>query len=524
VAGSPWRPLKNRLFRTLLVANLVSDIGAFMQGVGAAWLMVSLHAGPFYVALIQTASTLPFFLLVLPAGALGDIADRRRIVLIAEYWMLAAALLLAVATFLGMVTPWLLLALTFVLSAGDACEAPAWRAFLPELVGLEDLPAASALNGIEFNLARAVGPALAGLLVAWAGAGTAFLVNAVSFLGVIVVVARWRRPAQARSGPAETLGGATVAALRYVRHSPEIRTLLLWTGCVMFFASAILALLPTVAHRLSGGSLGYGFLLAFFGSGAVLGAILLPRLRVLSPASLLSAALAVLSITLVAAGVLRAIWVLCGFMALGGSAWMIFISNVNTMVQRLAPSWVRARVLSVFLLVFQGSVALGSVVWGLAAEHRGIALALLVAGAGTAASIILRFFADLPRIDDLDLSPWIRGKTPRLVMPADYDPEDGPVLVAVEYRVDASRTAFFLEAVQRLGRLRRRDGASRWGIFRDTEEPDRYVETFIVASWAEHLRQHERSVRADKPVREAVVGSAREVPVVHHFVYARPRR
>jgi MFS family permease len=521
--ASPWRPLKNRIFRDLLVANLVSDIGAFMQGVGAAWLMVSLRAGPLNVALIQTASTLPFFLLVLPAGALGDIADRRRLILFTESWMIAAALALAALTFLGLVTPWLLLALTFVLSAGDAFEAPAWRALLPELVEREDLASASALNGIEFNLARAVGPALAGLLVAWAGAGTAFLVNAVSFLGVLVIVARWKRPARATSAPAETVGGATVAALRYVRHSPEIRTLLVWTGCVMFFACAIMALLPTVAHRLSKGSLGYGFLLAFFGAGAVLGALFLPRLRArLSPAGILAAALAALSVALVAAGTLQTLWGLCGFMALGGSAWMIFISSLNTMVQQLAPSWVRARVLAVFLLVFQGSIALGSVVWGLTAEHKGVTLALVLAGSGTAASILLRLIAHLPRVD-VDLSPWIRGKTPRLVMATDYDPDDGPVLVTVEYRVDPSRAATFLEAVHRLGRLRRRDGASRWGVFRDAETPDRYVETFIVASWAEHLRQHERAVRADQPVREAVHGSTRET-IIHHFIYARRRR
>jgi MFS family permease len=518
--ASPWRPLKNRIFRDLLLANLVSDIGAFMQGVGAAWLMVSLGAGPLNVALIQTATTLPFFLLVLPAGALGDIANRRRLILITESWMVAAALVLAIATFLGLVSPWLLLALTFVLSAGDAFEAPAWRALLPELAGREDLASASALNGIEFNLARAVGPALAGLLIASTGVGTAFLVNAVSFLGVIVVVARWKRPARASSAPAETIGGATVAALRYVRHSPAIRTLLLWTGCVMFFASAIMALLPTVAHRLSGNSLGYGFLLAFFGSGAVLGALIMPRLRtLLSTTDILSLALAVLSVTLLATGTLRAFWALCGFMTFGGSAWIIFISILTTMVQQLAPSWVRARVLAVFLLVFQGGVALGSFVWGLAAERRSVAFAFVLAGSGTAASILLRFFARLPNVD-VDLSPWIHWNAPGPVAAADYGPDDGPVLVTIEYRVDPHRAAAFLEAVHRLGRLRRRDGASRWNVFRDTQFPDRYVETFIVNSWAEHLRQHERPVRADRPVEEAVHRSAREPPTIRHFVYA----
>lgn len=522
--ASPWRPLKNRIFRDLLLANLVSDIGAFMQGVGAAWLMVSLGAGPLNVALIQTATTLPFFLLVLPAGALGDIADRRRLILVTESWMLAAALALAVATFLGLVSPWLLLALTFVLSAGDAFEAPSWRALLPELVSREDLASASALNGIEFNLARAVGPALAGLLIAATSVGTAFLVNAVSFLGVIVVVARWKRPVRASSSPAETIGGATVAALRYVRHSPAIRTLLLWTGCVMFFASAIMALLPTVAHRLTGSSLGYGFLLAFFGSGGVLGALVMPRLRAsLSTTDILSLALAVLSIALLATGTLRAFWALCGFMIFGGSAWIIFISTLTTMVQQLAPSWVRARVLAVFLLAFQGSVALGSFVWGLAAERRSLAFAFVLASAGTAATILLRFVARLPDVD-VDLSPWNHWNSPPAVAALGYGPEDGPVLVTVEYRVSPERVATFIKAVHRLGRLRRRDGASRWGVYHDTEAPDRYVETFIVDSWAEHQRQHERPVKADRPVEEAVQRSAREAPTVHHLVYARQRR
>src|SRR5437667_4445874 len=221
-AAGLWRPLRTPIFRQLLVADIVSDVGTFMQGVGAAWLMVSLGAGPGYVALTQTASTLPFFLLALPAGAIGDIVDRRKLILYTEAWMVCAALALAIVTVTGVITPWLLLALTFAFSAGDAFETPTWRAVLPELVPREDLPAASALNGIEFNLARAVGPALAGVLIAVAGVGAAFLVNVASFLGVIVVVARWKRPVRTRTAPAETLRGATVAAIRYVRNVPAI--------------------------------------------------------------------------------------------------------------------------------------------------------------------------------------------------------------------------------------------------------------------------------------------------------------
>jgi MFS family permease len=243
------------MFRYLLVADVVSDIGSFMQSVGAAWLMVSLGAGPMYVALTQTASTLPFVLLALPAGAIGDIVDRRKLILYTEAWMAAAAMILAVVTLAGIVTPWLLLGLTFALSAGDAFETPTWRAVLPEVVRKDDLPAASALNGIEFNIARAVGPALGGLLIAAAGVGAAFGVNVASFAGVILVVARWKRPARQRTAPPETIGGATVAAIRYVRFSPEVRGLMLRAGVVMFFASAPFALLPTVASNAGNGAI-----------------------------------------------------------------------------------------------------------------------------------------------------------------------------------------------------------------------------------------------------------------------------
>src|SRR5258707_2832735 len=217
---SLWRPLRVSSFRNLIIADVVSDVGAFMQSTGAAWLMVLLNAGPMYVAFTQTASTLPFFLFALPAGAIGDIIDRRKLILYTEAWMLCAAIALAVVTLTGVITPWMLLALTFALSAGDAFETPTWRAVLPELVPKDDLAAASALNGIEFNIARAVGPALAGALIATAGIGTAFVLNAVSFFGVILVVARWKRRSRPRTAPAETVGGATVAAIRYVRYSP----------------------------------------------------------------------------------------------------------------------------------------------------------------------------------------------------------------------------------------------------------------------------------------------------------------
>ena len=250
-----------------------------MQSVGAAWLMVSFGAGPMYVALTQTASSLPFFVLALPAGAIGDIVDRRTLILVTEVWMLATATLLAALTIAGATTPWLLLAFTFAIAAGEALQTPTWRAVLPELVPRTDLAAASALNGIEFNFARAVGPALAGGLIAIAGVSAAFVVNALSFVGVLWVVARWKPPSHPHAAPAETIRGATIAALRYVRHSPGIRAVTLRSGVVMFFGSAVLALLPTVAGGAGNGSLGYGFLLGCFGAGGIAGALLMQPAR-----------------------------------------------------------------------------------------------------------------------------------------------------------------------------------------------------------------------------------------------------
>ena len=275
----PWQPLRNRTFRNLLASNLISDIGTFMQSVGAAWLMTSLTRNPLYIALIQTASALPFFLLALPAGSIGDIFDRRKLILGTETWMLVIAVVLTVATFAGVMTPWLLLLLTLGLSIGDAVESPTWRAIFPELVDKEELPAALALNGIEFNLARAVGPGLGGFIVASVGVGAAFAFNALSFFGVIAVIERWKRPVRKSTLPAETFRGATSAAIRYVRYSPGIRRLLLRSAVLIFFTSSFWALLPTAARELSKSPIAYGFLLGSFGLGAVLGAVVLQRTR-----------------------------------------------------------------------------------------------------------------------------------------------------------------------------------------------------------------------------------------------------
>ena len=517
-------PLRITTFRNLLLANLASDIGAFMQSVGAAWLMVSFGAGPKYVALTQTASALPFFLLALPAGSIGDIVDRRKLILFTETWMVICAAVLAVLTMVGVTSPWLLLVLTFAISAGDAFESPSWRALLPDLVPREDLAAASALNGIEFNLARALGPALAGVLIASTGAGAAFLVNALSFAGVILVIARWRPHARQGLAPAETVGGATVAALRYVRHSPEIRTLTYRSGIVMFFASATLALLPLVARRASESPLGYGLLLGCFGVGAVLGALLIQPARARwSLNAVVSWAVGVFGATVVGTGALRGMAGLAAVMLVGGGAWIIFLSLLAAAVQNLAPDWVRARVLAVFMLFFQGGVAAGSALWGSLAERLGIERALVWAGLGTVAAAALGLLHKLPESPE-DVAPWIHWRLPTLAADPAQDLDDGPVLVSVEYIVKPQEDDAFLHAMHEQERVRRRDGASRWGIYHDVESADRYVESFIIATWAEHVRQHARQIQADRQLEDRIQKLVQGSPRVRHFLYARPRK
>jgi MFS family permease len=513
-----WQPLRVTVFRNLLAADVISDIGTFMQNVGAAWLMVSLGAGPIFIALTQTAASLPYFLLALPAGSAGDIVDRRKLILFTESWMMGVALILAILTIAGVMSPWILLVLTFALSAGDAFETPAWRAILPELVPKEDLAAASALNGIEFNLARAVGPALAGALISVAGVATAFITNFVSFFGVILVVARWKRPVRRRSAPPESFSGATVAAIRYVRHSPAILTVLLRTGIVMFFSSALFALLPTVSRSVNQNATGYGLLLGCFGGGAIIGALVMQSARDRwTMESIVSTGVVSLGLVILAMSGLHRLSTLAAVMLVGGAAWVIFISLINALVQNLAPDWVRARVLAIFILVYQGSYALGTATWGAIAQRSGVGTALVYAGLGTIATAAVALVAKLPN-STADLSPWNHWRMPVVIKEVGTDIEKGPVLVTVEYAVIPNRTAEFVDAMHEYGRMRRRDGAYRWSVFRDTEVADRFLEIFLVNSWAEHLRQHERQTQGDRELEGRIYSCLSGAPAVRHLI------
>ncbi|HME72692.1 MAG TPA: MFS transporter, partial [Myxococcota bacterium] len=361
-----WKPLRRPVFRALWIATIASAIGTWMQDVGASWLMTSLAPTPLLVSLVQAASNLPFFVLALPAGALADLVDRRRLLMVSQAWMLLSAAALGILTLSGAVTPVSLLLLTFCLGVGSALNAPAWQAITPELVPREELPDAISLNGMAMNVARAAGPALGGAVVAIVGSGPTFLLNAASFLGVIAVLARWERPRRESRLPPEDLYGAIRAGIRYVRHSTQLTTVLVRALSFILCGSVVWALLPLFARETLGlGPSGYGALLGFFGAGAVSGAFLLPRLRRALSAERVAtgSVLAFAAVTLVL-GLARDGKLVGIALVIGGAAWLILLSSLNLAAQSAVPSWVRARAMAVHLLVIFGGMAIGSAFWG----------------------------------------------------------------------------------------------------------------------------------------------------------------
>src|SRR6201981_3073441 len=367
---SAWAPLREPLFRAMWIAAIISYIGAWMQAVGAGWMMTVISGSPLMVGLVQAAVALPVFLVILPAGALADMVDRRRFLLVTQGWMVLASGALGVLTLFRVVTPWVLLGFTFALGLGAVMNDPAWQAITPELVPAEQHAPAVALNSAGFNVARAVGPALGGMVIAVAGSGTAFLLNALSFFGVILVLCRWQRPVPER---VETgaLWDAVLGGMQYVRRSSLVKSVLIRTGAFSVGAIALLALLPIVARPF--GAPGYGALLGCFGMGALAGASILPHLRrQLSVDGLVATAIVVFAAMTFAAGRIASFGGLCVVMATAGAAWIGILACLNTAAQTMSPSWVRARALSMYLLVLQGGRAIGRTLWGALATRVGL--------------------------------------------------------------------------------------------------------------------------------------------------------
>lgn len=526
-AESVWQPLHLHVFRSLWFAQFVSNVGGWMQTVGAQWLITQQTGSPSQVALVQTAASLPVLLFGLWTGALADIVDRRRLLLAAQILMFAASGLLALLTATGYITAYLVLLLTFVLGSGTALMNPAWQAIQPELVPRDQIPAAATLGGVNMNLARAIGPALGGLVVALVGSAAVFALNAASFLVTLATVLAWRRHAEQNPLGAERLLPALRTGYRYVRNAPRIRRTLTRTLLFVPAAAALWALLPVVAAQELGlGAGGYGLLLGAIGVGAVLGAVLLPRIRAQWSSNVALAGGGVLfAITMALLAVVHIIWLIAVMLIVSGVAWVGVLSTLNSQMQVTARGWVRARAMAVYLTMFQGSMAIGSAVWGTVAGYTSLVGALLVAAVVlVVGSLIGWLFAVVPD-NIMDRSPSLHWPTPTMML--DPSTTDGPVLVTIEYRVPPDRADAFVAAMDPVGHSRLRTGALHWNLYQDGARPEVYLETFLVSSWEEHLRQHGgRLIASDKESEDRArsLADPHHPYQVSHFLTARTRR
>jgi MFS family permease len=496
---STWAPLRNGVFRALWLAVLVSNVATWMQTVGAQWLLVNQPHASILVALVQTADYLPDMLFGIVGGVLADTFDRRRLMMATQAFLVVAGVALAALTIAGQMPPALLLTFTFLIGSGSVLTVPAYQALVPDLVPRNQLHSASALSSISINLARAAGPAIAGVVIARAGVGAVFALNAAMYLLFLVVLITWRPPASAAPRFAEGFMPALRAGGRYIRHAPVVRRILWRSALFLVPASALWTLLPLVAtQRLGLGAQGYGLLLGVLGAGAIAGALILPRIRSrLSINALLAASGAVYAVVLAAVVLIGNPIVILITLLPAGVAWIAVLSTINAELQLFLPAWVRGRGLSVYQMVVFGAQAFGALAWGFIAAPLGIVPTFLIAAvtmlAGVATMRIWPVF-DTSGMDRTTVEYW---RAPNLAV--DADPEDGPVVVNTVYTVEADKEEAFLRAMAFVRLSRLRTGATNWGLFRDGEAPHHFVELYVVPSWEEHLRQHtERLTRTDQ--------------------------
>ncbi|WP_085254748.1 MFS transporter [Mycobacterium saskatchewanense] len=489
VGLQPATPLRNRLYRSLFIAQFVSNIGTWMQSVAAQWFLIEEHSNAVTVALVQTASLGPTLLLGLLAGVLADLFDRRRLLIVLQSYAVLVGLALASLTFAGRLTPTALLMFTVAIGCASALTAPAWQAIQPEVVPREQIPAASTLSSVSANAALAIGPAIGGVAVALAGPAAVFGINAISFAGIIVALVRWKRPPPAVSVEREHVLQAIGTGLLYVVNSPIFRRILLRAALFLFPASAMLALLPVAAaHRWHLGASGYGMALGAIGFGATLAVVVATPLRRKVSANVLLAGCA----GVYGCAPLAVAWLpfaaATPILVFSGMSWLITLATLNAAAQLHLPRWVRARGLSVYLLVFTGSQAAGSWLWGVVATRAGLVLALtwsaalLGAVAVSVAALPLRASTGLL---SRDISTcWA---SPMIVF--EPRPNDGPVLVTVQYQVSSENLNDFVAAMTAVRRSRLRTGGHSWQLYRSAERPDVVLERFTVSSWAEFKRQ-----------------------------------
>lgn len=519
-SSSPWEPLKNPLFRSLWIATFISNLGSWMHQVADGWLMATISHDPFLVSLIQVLTTLPLFVLALPAGTLADLVDRRRYLLFTQTWMMLASGAMAVFTWCNSMTPELLLLTTFTMALGVALNSPGWHAVTPEIVSREELPGAVALNGMALNCARALGPALAGLILLWFGPAAAFALNSISFIAVLLVLGRWKRKKRSDTAPKEGFVPAMKGGVRHVRHSPWLRTVLVRAPLFLVNTSALWALIPVLCHRVYDyGPRQYGIVLAIFGFGAVVGAVkVLPPLRarlkidqVVTPFWLLFA------LCLIGLGQARNLPLVLLCMLMAGVSWLCVLSNFHFVVQSSAPPWVQGRAMSIYLLLFFGAATFGSATWGYVAKVFGLRQAFVAAGCSLALCSLSRLIAPLNSAQDRNLAPSKAWEDPEVasVVPLNH----GPILVTVEYLIDLEDGPAFREALEKLRVFRYQNGVLQWGFFQDIADPRKYREVYFEESWGAHLRHHERVTSFETEVATQVYAFHRGegMPPVYHY-------
>ena len=520
VAPSARAAFRHRAFTVIWVATVVSNVGTWMYNAASGWLMVSLDANPLVVSLVQVATSLPMFLFALPAGALADIVDKRKFLIALEGATTLVSAIFAGLVGFGHITPVVLLLFMVLIGAGGALTAPAWQAIVPELVPAQDLMPAIAANSVGINISRALGPALAGSIIGLLGIAAPFWVNAISNLGVIGALLWWHAPRTAINRlPVERFTGAMFTGFRHARHNRHLRATLVRAIAFFLFASAYWALLPLVAHdRLGGGPGLYGVLLGAIGAGAVAGAFLLPWAKAKIGADLMVASGTVGTAgALILFGLARGSAAALFASALAGASWIAVLANLNVSAQVALPNWVRGRGLALFVTVFFGTMTVGSAGWGEVASIVGLPLAHFIAAAGALVALPLTWGSKLQTGAGVDLTPSMHWPAP--VVTGGIDRDRGPVLVTVEYRLgtETDREAL-LSALEKLSQERRRDGAYDWGIFEDSAVKLRFLETFQVESWLEHLRQHERVTNADRILQERISQLLVQAPEVRHFI------
>lgn len=490
-------PFKIPIFRSVWIANIFSNLGAMIQTVGAAWTMVSLNASPQMIAAVQTAAAAPYIFLSLHAGAIADIVDRRKMIIASQSFMFLTSIILVAYAWFGLLTPWGLLIFTFLVGCGNALKQTAWEPSVGDMVPRASLSSAVALNILGFNIARSVGPALGGMVVATLGAVVSFLINALSGLGLLFVIILWKRKVEPSHWPRERLNVAVAAGLRYSALTPSLRIILIRGTVFSIGASASAALMPLVARDLvAGGPFVYGLLLGAFGVGAIAGAI--PgtwlRARTTTEYTIQFATLALAAGTILASQS-RLLPLTMVALAISGVGWVIAMSTFNVVMQLSAPRWAMARVLSVLQMLVFGAIAFGSWGFGAIAQAYGVSGSLLSSAACLAVSSMAALRLKLPKMGDNALDPPDRSMEHPTVMP--IDPNSGPIVVTTEYRIAEDSTVTFLRAMDERRRIRRRDGATRWSLLRDLNDTQLWIEYYHIATWSEYVLHSLRRTEGD---------------------------